>query len=344
MSWQLATFALLALALGAGFAWYERSRPGSRTVALVATLAALATLGRLAFAPIPNVKPTTDIVLIAGYVLGGAPGFAVGATAAIVSNLIFGEGPWTPWQMLAWGLVGIAGALLARGGWRIPRVPMALCCALAGFGFGFVVDLYKWTGYTDRTLGSYIAIEASSFPFNLAHAVGNLLFYLAFGPALLRALQRFRLRLAVNWGPPAPLLVVLGLSAVALTGALAPARAAASAPPAQRQLSVAAAQVALPARCAECRRGLRRGRAGAVDAAVHGVGGDRPRGRRRASGAPAPLRRSAGSRRISARCRAPGTSNARSWRWRRQARASPSWSRGWRGSSALTAPSRSSRT
>ena len=79
-------------------------------LALVATLAALAALGRIAFAPLPNVKPTTDIVLFAGFALGGAPGFAVGAVGALASNLFFGQGPWTPWQMAGWGLVGLAGA------------------------------------------------------------------------------------------------------------------------------------------------------------------------------------------------------------------------------------------
>ncbi len=74
MSWELASFALLVLALAAGFAWYERTHPSSQVLALVATLAALAALGRIAFAPLPNVKPTTDIVLLAGFALGGAPG------------------------------------------------------------------------------------------------------------------------------------------------------------------------------------------------------------------------------------------------------------------------------
>ena len=92
MSWQLASFLLLALALGGGFAWYERSHPSARVLALVGTLAALAVLGRIAFAPVPNVKPTTDIVLLAGYVFGGAPGFAVGAVAALASNLVLHAG------------------------------------------------------------------------------------------------------------------------------------------------------------------------------------------------------------------------------------------------------------
>ena len=74
MSWLAASLVVLGLALVAGFAWYERSHPTARVLALVATLAALAALGRIAFAPLPNVKPTTDIVLLTGYALGGAPG------------------------------------------------------------------------------------------------------------------------------------------------------------------------------------------------------------------------------------------------------------------------------
>ena len=113
MSWQLAAFGLLGLALAIGFGWYERSKPDARIIALVATLAAFAALGRIAFAAIPNVKPTTDIVLISGYALGGGPGFVVGALAGLTSNFFFGQGPWTPWQMAAWGATGLIGAGLA---------------------------------------------------------------------------------------------------------------------------------------------------------------------------------------------------------------------------------------
>ena len=123
MSWELVSFLILAAVLIAGFAWYERSRPPSQVVALVAALAALAIAGRIAFAAFPNVKPTTDIVIFAGYALGGAPGFAVGALAALVSNLWFGQGPWTPWQMAGWGFCGVLGAALGarRPQCRPPR-------------------------------------------------------------------------------------------------------------------------------------------------------------------------------------------------------------------------------
>src|SRR5690242_21547461 len=141
MSWVGASLLVLGLALAAGFAWYERSHPSSRVLALVATLAALAALGRIAFAPLPNVKPTTDIVLLSGYVLGGAPGFVVGAVAALASNLFFGQGPWTPWQMVAWGLCGLAGAgLAAVAGRELGRIALAAACGLAGLVFGAVMN------------------------------------------------------------------------------------------------------------------------------------------------------------------------------------------------------------
>jgi energy-coupling factor transport system substrate-specific component len=203
MTWILASTLLLGAVLLTGFAWYERTHPTTRVLALVATLAALAALGRVAFAPLPNVKPTTDIVLIAGHVLGGAPGFMVGAVAALASNLFFGQGPWTPWQMAGWGAVGVFGALLARLFPRpLGRVPLALACGAAGLGFGAVMNLHLWITYSgDHSLAKLAAFFATSLPFDLAHAFGNVVFCLAFGPALVRALQRFRLRMEVTWRP-----------------------------------------------------------------------------------------------------------------------------------------------
>ena len=178
MSWIAASFLVLGAALVAGFAWYERTHPSARVIALVATLAALAALGRIAFAPLPNVKPTTDIVLISGYVLGGAPGFVVGAVAALASNLFFGQGPWTPWQMVGWAGVGLAGAGLARvAGRELGRVSLAAACAVASLGFGAVMNLHLWVSYSgDHTAAKLAATFATSLPFDIAHAVGRVLF------------------------------------------------------------------------------------------------------------------------------------------------------------------------
>ena len=162
-------------------------------IALVATLAAMAALGRVAFAALPNVKPTTDIVLIAGYVLGGAPGFMVGAVAALASNLFFGQGPWTPWQMVAWGGVGLFGAGLARVFGQGPRaspVRRRLRDRRARLRRGHEpVHVGARSATTRRP--SWSRSFGTSLPFDVAHATGNVIFCLAFGPALVRALRRY---------------------------------------------------------------------------------------------------------------------------------------------------------
>src|SRR6059058_3495320 len=157
MTWQLGSVLVLTVALAIGFAWYERSSPPARVLALVAALAALAAIGRVAFAAFPNVKPTSDIVLFSGYALGGPAGFAVGALAALVSNVFLGQGPWTPWQMTAWGVVGLGGAALGRAmrGRQPNRLVLAAACGLSGFIFGALMDMYQWTLAAEHTLSSY---------------------------------------------------------------------------------------------------------------------------------------------------------------------------------------------
>jgi prenyltransferase beta subunit len=247
VSWELASFVLLFCALAAGFAWYERAHPSSKVLALVATLAALAALGRVAFAPLPNVKPTTDIVLLSGYALGGAPGFVVGAAGALASNLFFGQGPWTPWQMGAWGLVGVIGAGLGvTTGRRLGRAPLAAVCFLAGFLYGAILDLSTWVTFSgEHTLGQFIAFSGTSLPFNVAHAVGNLLFCLAFGPAFVRALTRFRERFEVRFEALRATPAAGALVLVALVLALAALPAAPSS--AQRDPTASAARYLLRA-------------------------------------------------------------------------------------------------
>src|SRR4051812_26749324 len=227
MSWVLASMLILGAALAAGFAWYERTRPTARVIALVATLAALAALGRIAFVALPNVKPTTDIVFISGYVLGGAPGFAVGSVAALASNVFFGQGPWTPWQMTGWGAVGIAGALIGRAtGRQLGRVPLAVACGALSYVYGAWMNFSLWVTYSgDHSLGALGAYFATSLPFDIAHVVGSVLFCLAFGPVLVRALARYRTRFDVRWlaAPAAAAALLLGV-----VSAPAPAHAAAT--------------------------------------------------------------------------------------------------------------------
>jgi energy-coupling factor transport system substrate-specific component len=225
MSWQLASFVILAGVLLGGFAWYERSRPPSQVVALVAVLAALAIAGRIAFAAFPNVKPTTDIVVFAGYALGPAPGFAVGALAALVSNFWFGQGPWTPWQMAGWGMCGMLGAALALGVRNAGRFTLAAVCGFAGIAYGLLLNFSLMATYGgDLSFERFLTLEARAIPFDIAHAAGNVAFALIAGPAMVRMLVRFRQRF--QWRTPA--LAATILAALLILPALVPGSARAA--------------------------------------------------------------------------------------------------------------------
>ncbi len=230
MSWQLVSFLILAAVLLAGFGWYERSRPPAQVVALVAALAALAIAGRVAFAAFPNVKPTTDIVIFAGYALGPAAGFAVGALAALISNFWFGQGAWTPWQMAAWGLCGILGAALGLGTRNVGRLTLAAVCGVAALGYGAILNFSTMASYGIEPSWAYFwVLEVRAVPFEAAHLLGNVVLALIAGPAMIRMLIRFRERF--EWrrvaGAPTGRLAAV-LLAVLLVGAFASAHARAA--------------------------------------------------------------------------------------------------------------------
>jgi hypothetical protein len=145
----------------------------------------------------------------------------IGAVAALASNLFFGQGPWTPWQMAGWGGAGLLGAGLARlAGRELGRFTLAAACAAAGFAYGAVMNVSMWVTYSgDHSLDKLWFYFAGSFAFDVAHAVGNAVFCLAFGPALVRALRRYRTRFDVTWRP-APAAAGLAVALLALAVAL----------------------------------------------------------------------------------------------------------------------------
>jgi Squalene-hopene cyclase C-terminal domain/Prenyltransferase and squalene oxidase repeat len=225
VSWPLASFALVGGVLAAGWLAYERARPSARMVAVVATLAAVAALGRDAFVAIPDVKPITAITLVVGYALGPLPGFSVGALGMLASNFVLGQGPYTPWQMAAWGLVGLAGAALgALTRRRLGRVQLALACGLAALAAKEVMNVYTWTIGASHTPAALLAAAGAGLPFDVTDTLASFAFGLAFGPELARLLARLRARMNVTWQPQ-PLLALL-LVPAALAGAPRAAQAA----------------------------------------------------------------------------------------------------------------------
>ena len=187
-----ATFLAAVAVIAAAVAWAERDPGSAHDLTLVATIAGLAAAGRVLFAPVPGVQPVTVIVAATGAALGPRRGFAVGALAAIVSNMFLGQGPHTPWQMLAWGGCGAASGLLRR--FLEHRVVFAAFTFVLGFAYGTLTDLWHWYTFWPHTWAALTVVLGAGFAFNAAHAIGNLVLGLVAGPELRRVLARHERR------------------------------------------------------------------------------------------------------------------------------------------------------
>jgi energy-coupling factor transport system substrate-specific component len=200
LNWALTSLLLVLLGLGLFFLRYERSKVSSKEMAIIASLAALAIAGRVIFAPFPNFKPTSYIVILSGYVFGPRAGFMVGATAALVSNVFFGQGPWTPWQMLAWGLMGACSGVFGRvRGEKVQVVELAAFGLVWGFLFGWMMNTWMWlTQFTEYTWQTFLLANTTSFWFDVSHAASNVVFAFLFTPSFLPILLRFRKKLTIT--------------------------------------------------------------------------------------------------------------------------------------------------
>ena len=182
---------LTALALiTLGFVYFESASPAASEVVPVAVLSAAAVVGRLIFAPLPNFKPVGAIVIVAGCVFGPSAGFMTGAISALCSNMLFGQGTWTPWQMLGFGVVGALSGLLYRRGLLKSRLSLCIFGALCGYIYGVIVDTYYIVGYVTLTPAAVAAAAAGGIVFNTIHAAANVFFLAVFGRAWIRKLER----------------------------------------------------------------------------------------------------------------------------------------------------------
>ncbi|WP_053955290.1 ECF transporter S component [Inediibacterium massiliense] len=179
------------------FISYERKKVSVKEISLIATLSALAGVGRVPFAALPNVQPTTFLVIISGYVFGPFFGFMIGAFAALSSNFFLGQGPWTPWQMLAWGLCGVSAGILKKFYKNPSRMMLSIFAFFWGFLFDYIMNLWHWLAFVyPLTLQSFLFTYMNSFYFDLMHATGNFFFAYLFGKDFIHLLSRFKDRIS----------------------------------------------------------------------------------------------------------------------------------------------------
>ncbi|NPV43492.1 MAG: ECF transporter S component [Firmicutes bacterium] len=202
MNYGVISALVLLISLIFVFAFYEKRSTSIKEIVLIATLSAVAGVSRVPFTALPNIQPTTFLVITAGYVFGPKIGFMIGAIATAVSNSFLGHGPWTPWQMFAWGLAGASGGVLKRVVIKPSRLMLGLFGFCWGFLFDYIMNLWHWLFFVyPLNLRSFIAVYTASFYFDLMHAIGNFVFAYLLSTDFINAISRFKNRISYTEEP-----------------------------------------------------------------------------------------------------------------------------------------------
>lgn len=195
--YYLTSVIIILLAMLPFFARFEVRRPQVSEIVLLAVMTAFAVAGRVAFYWAPQFKPVCAIVILTAVAFNAEAGFITGAAAGLISNMFFGQGPWTPWQMFAMGLCGfLAGVLYRRGLLRRGRVSLCIYGALSALLiYGVLMNVSSallWQSPTSwATIGAYLL---SGFPVDCVHAAATVCFLWLFGEPMLEKLDRIKVK------------------------------------------------------------------------------------------------------------------------------------------------------
>lgn len=182
------------------FVSLESRRPDARELCILAVMAAIAAISRAVFIFVPGFKPITGIIMITGIAFGAEAGFLTGAIGVFASNFLFGQGPWTPWQMLAYGFAGFFAGIVFHTRRKLCR-PWLLGC----FGFFTILLLVGpmldtctvFTVLTEFDLPGLLVIYGQGVPINLLHGLGCGMTLLLIGRPFTEKLDRLRVKYGI---------------------------------------------------------------------------------------------------------------------------------------------------
>ncbi|MBQ1436738.1 MAG: ECF transporter S component [Ruminococcus sp.] len=177
------------------FLVFEGRKPQARELVLIAVLCALTVAGRTAFAALPQIKPVIALVIISGAALGGETGFVVGATAMLVSNVYFGQGAWTPWQMFAAGIIGfISGVLFQKG--FLERNRTVICVygfLITVIIYGGIMNFSSWVlSHSTANFETILAFYVQGLPYDIIHGFSTAMFLFFLAEPMLEKLGRVK--------------------------------------------------------------------------------------------------------------------------------------------------------
>ena len=194
-AWGILGMVILTLALF--YAGFEKRTVGSRRMVIAAVMTALSILGRIIFAPIPGFKPITAITVITAVWIGGETGFLVGSMSALLSNFFAGQGPWTPFQMFAWGMIGLIAGLIA-GPLKKSRIALAVYGIAAGVAYSLFMDIWTVLWYNGEiSWPMYTAAVVTAAPYMISYAASNVVFLMLLGKPLGQKLERVKIKYGV---------------------------------------------------------------------------------------------------------------------------------------------------
>lgn len=179
------------------FMVFENRKPQARELIILAVMVAIAVAGRAAFFMIPQFKPVTAIVIIAGVCMGAESGFLVGSMTAFVSNFFFGQGPWTPWQMFSFGIIGfLAGVLFKKGRLKKNRLSLCIYGGLATIIiYGGIMNISSVMMMSPKlSIPILIAAYSTGFWFDLIHAIATVFFLYLISDSMIEKLDRVRFK------------------------------------------------------------------------------------------------------------------------------------------------------
>lgn len=196
--YYLTALAVLVECMLPFFMVFEGRHPKARELVLIAVLCALGIAGRAAFFMLPQFKPVLALTILAGVAIGGETGFLVGAVTMLVSNILFSQGPWTPWQMFAMGIIGFLAGVLYRKGW-LRRTKVSLCvfgavCAILVYG-GIMnpASALIW-GSESLNLHIVAGYYVTGFPMDCVHAAATAIFLWFIAEPMLEKLDRIQVK------------------------------------------------------------------------------------------------------------------------------------------------------
>ncbi len=177
------------------FMIFEKRKPQARELVIISVLCAIGVAGRAAFFMLPQFKPVVAIVIISGVCFGAESGFLVGAVTGFVSNFFFGQGPWTPWQMFCFGIIGfLAGILFKKGMLPKKRIPLCIYGGIATFFiYGGIINIGALVMFTGKL--NWKALKAtyiSGIPFDLVHAIATIFFLFILADPMIEKLDRIK--------------------------------------------------------------------------------------------------------------------------------------------------------